>query len=67
MVKREDAARYVGVSPTKFDQLVAERRMPRPKKIDARRVWDVRKLDEAIDDLPDAGDDTASPFDRVVA
>ena len=44
---------YVGVSATKFDELVADGRMPKPKQIDGRKVWDVRKLDLAFDALPD--------------
>jgi hypothetical protein len=48
---REDAARYIGVSPSKFDQMVDDGRMPGPKKIDARRVWDRWSLDRAFDAL----------------
>lgn len=52
-LRREDAAGYVGVSPTKFDQLVADGRMPRPFRIDGCVLWDIRKLDAAIDLLSD--------------
>ena len=48
---RIEAACYVGVSPTKFDQLVADGRMPQAKHIDGRRVWDIRELDAAFDEL----------------
>jgi hypothetical protein len=56
-LSREEAAVYVGVSPGKFDQLVADHRMPRPFLIDSRKVWDVRELDLSFDALPrdDAG------------
>jgi hypothetical protein len=27
--------------------------MPRPKRIDSRRIWDVRRLDTAFDALQD--------------
>ncbi len=47
------AALYVGISPTKFDEMVGDGRMPKPKRIDARRVWDRRRLDEAFEALPD--------------
>jgi hypothetical protein len=43
---------YIGVSAGKFDQLVADGRMPAPLKIDGRRVWDIRSLDMAFDELP---------------
>ncbi len=43
---------YIGVSATKFDELVADGRMPGPLRIDTRKVWDVRSLDLAFDALP---------------
>jgi hypothetical protein len=42
---------YIGISATKFDELVADGRMPAPVKIDGRKVWDVRALDLAFDAL----------------
>jgi hypothetical protein len=42
---------YIGISATKFDELVADGRMPAPVKIDGRKVWDVRALDLAFDVL----------------
>jgi hypothetical protein len=50
---RCESAAYVGVSPTKFDEMVKDGRMPRPKRIDARVVWDRHKLDVKFDNLPD--------------
>jgi hypothetical protein len=50
-LSRLDAAVYVGVSPSKFDQLVDDGRMPGPRRIDGRKVWDVRELDLCFDDL----------------
>lgn len=49
---RAEAAAYVGVGDSKFDAMVADGRMPKPKQIDGRRVWDVRALDRAFDLLP---------------
>jgi predicted DNA-binding transcriptional regulator AlpA len=51
-LKREDAAAYIGVSPNKFDELVADGRMPKPRRIDARKSWDIRELDVAYEALP---------------
>lgn len=51
-LKRVEAAEYIGVSATKFDEMVGDARMPKPRKIDGRRIWDVRALDHAFDDLP---------------
>lgn len=60
-LNRVEAAVYVGVSATKFDEMVADGRMPKPKGIGARRVWDLRALDSHFDALPDEGD--ANPWD----
>lgn len=54
-LSRVEAARYIGVSPTKFDQLVDSGRMPRPKRLDGRVLWDVRALDLAFDEIPEDG------------
>lgn len=59
LLSREAAAAYVSLSPNKFDQLVNDGRMPRPKMIDRRRAWDVRSLDAAVDNLPTDGEDLA--------
>ena len=50
---REQSAEYVGISATKFDQMVADGRMPKPKRIDGRVVWDRLQLDLAFAALPD--------------
>lgn len=52
-LSRIEAARYVGVSATTFDRLVAEGVMPRPKEIGARRVYDRAQLDSAFDAIGD--------------
>lgn len=51
-LSRTEAASYVGVSPSLFDEMVKDGRMPKPKRINARTVWDLRKLDVAFDNLP---------------
>jgi predicted DNA-binding transcriptional regulator AlpA len=63
-LSREEAARWVGISPSLFDQMVKDGRMPEPKLINSRVVWDRFLLDQAFHDLPDrspkdaaAGDD----------
>lgn len=63
-LSRVAAAAYVGISPTTFDALVKDGRMPPPKRINSRTIWDVRQLDEAFDALPsdeDADRDPLSP------
>lgn len=51
-LSRVEAAMYFGVSPTKFDEMVDDGRAPRPRKIDTRKVWDVRELDLSFEQLP---------------
>ena len=63
VLRRVDAALYVGVSPRKFDQWVADGRMPKPAHVDGVVLWDIRQLDLAIDSLF-ADDDEANPWDE---
>ena len=42
---------YIGISAAKFDEMVADGRMPGPVQIDARKVWDIRSIDLAFDAL----------------
>jgi hypothetical protein len=56
-LSRVQAAAYIGVSPTLFDEMVGDRRMPRPKRINRRLVWDRFLLDIAFQELPTDGED----------
>ena len=60
-LSRAQSATYVGVSPSKFDDMVHDGRMPKPKRIDARTVLDRQQLDEAFMALP--GGDEPNPCD----
>jgi hypothetical protein len=51
-LSRPEAAIYLGISPSKFDELVKDGRMPRCRLIDARKLWDIFELDMAFDQLP---------------
>lgn len=59
-MSREVAARYIGVGTSKFDELVADRRMPKPRRIDGRTIWDRVELDIAFTDLPHQEEKTAA-------
>lgn len=50
-LSREEAAWYVGIGATTFDRLVEDGRMPKPKRIGKRTVWDRFKLDAAFAEL----------------
>ncbi len=62
-LSRGEPAEYIGVGASKFDALVADRRMPAPKRIDGRRVWDRRQLDRAFDQLASGANLEANPWD----
>jgi hypothetical protein len=47
-----EAALYVGLGASKFRELVQAGRMPRPRILDTRRLWDVDDLDAAFKSLP---------------
>jgi predicted DNA-binding transcriptional regulator AlpA len=66
-LSRVEAATYVGVSPSLFDQMIKDGRMPKPKRINSRTVWDRKRLDEAFEALPDDGDSGGNPWDQVAA
>jgi predicted DNA-binding transcriptional regulator AlpA len=57
-LSRDEAAMYIGISVGKFDEMVADGRMPEPVKIDSRKLWDIRSLDLAFDALPRENDET---------
>jgi predicted DNA-binding transcriptional regulator AlpA len=57
-LSRVHAAAYIGVSPSLFDEMVRDGRMPKPKRINGRVVWDRLEVDEAFAGLmPDADRD----------
>ncbi len=64
-LSRVQAAGYVGVSPSLFDEMVGDGRMPGPKRINTRTVWDRIELDEAFAALPTEAE--KNPLDEVLA
>jgi len=64
-LSRSEAAAYLGISASLFDELVKDRRMPPPKRINSRTVWDRKRLDEAFEALP--GGDSKNPWDDAAA
>ena len=55
-LNRAVAAAYIGVSIGTFDAMVADGRMPAAWRMGTRLVWDLRRLDAALDELPNSGD-----------
>lgn len=55
-LRLDEAAAYVGVSATKFDEWVKRAVMPRPKRQDGVVLWDRYRLDQSFDALPEEAD-----------
>jgi predicted DNA-binding transcriptional regulator AlpA len=62
-LSRAEAAEYIGIGTTKFDALVQDGRMPKPKRIDGRIIWDRVAVDRAFDGLDAQDQADANPWD----
>lgn len=65
-LSRLQAAEYIGVSASLFDELVADGRMPGPKRINARTVWDRLQLDVAFTALGEEDTSASAEIDRLL-
>jgi hypothetical protein len=54
-LSRIEAATYLSISPSKFDDLRKNRRLLPAKSLDGRLIYLVERLDEFLDGLPDEG------------
>jgi hypothetical protein len=59
---RLEAASYVGVGATLFDDMVTGGRMPKPLAVGTRKIWDRLALDKAFDALSAPG--AGNPWDQ---
>ena len=64
-LRHEQAAHYVGMKLTKFNEMVTDGRMPKPKHVDGCTVWDRFSLDMAFDELP--SENEANEWDEVLS
>lgn len=60
-LSRAEAAEYIGVGITLFDQMVTDGRMPKPKLINSRKVWHRDQLHAAFAALPEEGHTPTPP------
>jgi hypothetical protein len=51
-LSRVEAAAYLGISPSKFDEMRRDGRVGPARLIDSRKVFDVRMLDDVFEALP---------------
>lgn len=61
-LSRSQAAEYIGVGLTKFDEMVRTGQMPKPKKIGSRTLYDRRLLEASFDELDS---DDVNPWDEI--
>lgn len=66
-LSRIEAALYLGISPSKFDKLRKDGRVPPARLIDGRKVWDLKELDFAFEAFPLESNDTAGNEDWTAA
>ena len=52
-LSRSQAAQYIGISNGTFEKLIRAGKMPLPKRIGQRAVWDVVALDLAFERIAD--------------
>jgi hypothetical protein len=57
--------RYPTTGRARSSRMVKDGRMPSPKRINSRTVWDRKRLDEAFDALP--GGNSDNPWDDAAA
>ena len=58
----QEAAAAIGISASKFRLLVNERRMPSPRRLDGRKIWDVDELRAAFKALPHEDEEEADSW-----
>jgi hypothetical protein len=51
-LSREEAAMYLGIGVSTFDEMRATGKIESPRLIKSRKLWDIRDLDLAFEALP---------------
>jgi hypothetical protein len=65
-LSRTEAAIYLGISPSKFDELRKDGRIGPAKCLDGRKLWGVEMLDEFFEALPSENHDLAEDWTASV-
>ena len=65
-LSRVEAATYLGISTSKFDELRKANRIAPPKILDGRLIFTIERLDEFLDALPDENHDAAEDWTVAV-
>jgi predicted DNA-binding transcriptional regulator AlpA len=56
VIRSDSPSTAIGISASKFRALVEDGRMPSPRRIDGRSIWDVDELRAAFKALPHEGE-----------
>lgn len=64
-LSREAAAQYLGIGTTMFDALVNDGRMPKPRRVNRRRIWDRAEIESAFRSLPLDEKEARNPWDAI--
>lgn len=64
-LSHEDAALYLGIGVTTFDAMVEDGRMPKPKRVGRRVLWDRWEIDRAFSLLGKEDDQAADDWSTV--
>jgi helix-turn-helix protein len=65
-LSRVEAATYLGISPSKFDELRKDGRIGPAKCLDGRKLFAIEMLDEFFDALPDENHDAVEDWTAAV-
>ena len=65
-LSRIEAATYLGISPSKFDELRKAGRIGPAKILDGRKLFAIEALDEFFDALPDENHEAAEDWTATV-
>jgi len=61
-LSRVEAATYLGISPSKFDELRKAGRVGPAKILDGRKVYAIEMLDDFFNELPDENHEAADEW-----
>jgi len=59
------SASYIGIGGTLFREMVSDGRMPQPRIINTKEIWDTQELDFAFDKLPHKQANSNNPWDNM--
>jgi hypothetical protein len=60
-LSRVEAAMYLGISPSRFDEKRKAGEVPPPRRDGERKLWDIYELDMVFDGLPREDSPTVDP------